>query len=80
MDAKAFLDKHGKEVAERVAIRARTNWAYFSQIAYGHRRPSPDLAHDLVAASADEFPDAEDQLDFEALLPPKGRDKHEATA
>lgn len=73
MDAKAFLETHGKEVAERVAKRAGTNWPYFSQIAYGHRRPSPELAKGLVAASVEEFPGAVSfQLDFESLLlPPK---------
>lgn len=73
MDALAFLEKHGKEVAERVAVAAGTNYAYFSQIAYGHRRPSPDLARELVDASVKEFPDTRDQLDFQALLPPKAR-------
>lgn len=74
MDAKTFLEKHGKEVAARVATAAGTNYAYFNQIAYGHRRPSPDLARELVTASAKEFPAVTDQLDFDALLPPKRRD------
>lgn len=77
MDAKAFLDKHGREIAERVAKRAGTNWPYFSQIAYGHRRPSPHLARQLVEASAKEFPRTPDQLDFEALLFPPAPAKPE---
>lgn len=71
MDARSFLEKHGKELAERVARRAGTNYPYFSQIAYGHRRPSPDLARELVNASIEEVPAADEQLDFESLLPPK---------
>lgn len=68
MDAKAFLEKHGKPTAERVAIRAGSNYAYYSQIAYGHRRPSVDLARKLVASSEVEVPDPSARLDFEALL------------
>jgi hypothetical protein len=72
MDAKTFLDTHGKDVAERVAKRAGTNYPYFNQIAYGHRRPSPDLARDLVAASVAEVPgNPKNQLDFDSLLPRK---------
>jgi hypothetical protein len=73
MDALSFLEKHGKEVAERVATAAGTNYAYFSQIAYGHRRPSVDLAQKLVASSTLEFAEAADQLDFQSLLVPKQR-------
>lgn len=79
MDAKSFLDKHGKTVCERVAIRAGTNYAYFSQIAYRHRKPSAILARDLVAASAKEFADERDQLDFESLLLPAPRNIGPAT-
>lgn len=68
MDALAFIEKHGKEVAAAVAEAAGTNWAYFSQIAHGHRRPSVDLAEKLVTASAARFPRKDDQLDFMLLL------------
>lgn len=71
MDASTFLGKHGKEVAAKVAKLAGTNYAYFSQIANSHRRPSPDLARKLVAASAGVVRNPRDQLDFESLLPPK---------
>lgn len=71
MDARAFLEKHGKETAERIAKRAGTNYPYFSQIAYGHRRPSVDLARELVKSTEVEFPRSPDsRLDFEALLLP----------
>jgi hypothetical protein len=66
MDAKTFLETFGKEEAARVAERAGTNYAYFSQIAYGHRRPSVDLAHELVIAS-------NKRMSFELLLQPKVR-------
>lgn len=66
MNAKQFLDAYGKEEAERVALAAKSNYAYFSQLAYGHRRPSVRLAERLVEAS-------DDRLDFVSLL--KGREK-----
>lgn len=68
MDALAFVEKHGKEAATAIAEAAGTNWAYFSQIAHGHRRPSVTLAEKLVSASAERFPRLEDQLDFVQLL------------
>jgi hypothetical protein len=67
MHPRKFLEKHGKPVAERVAKAAGTNYAYFSQIAYGHRRPSPDLALRLVKASGELQP----KLDVNSLLFPK---------
>lgn len=51
MNAKQFIDKFGREEASAVADRAGTNIQYFVQIAYGHRRPSFDLAEKLVEAS-----------------------------
>ena len=68
MDALSFLEKHGKTVVERVAIAAGTNYAYYSQLAYGHRRPSVDLAEKLVEASTAEIPDPPDRLDLLGLL------------
>ena len=71
MNAHDFLDKHGKETAERVAKEAGSNYAYFSQIAHGHRRPSPELAQRLVAASEKLIAAPAERLDFAALLTPK---------
>lgn len=61
MDAKTFLETYGKDECERVAIAAGTNYAYFSQIAYGHRKPSAKLAKAMVEASGG-------RLGFEQLL------------
>lgn len=61
MDARSFLDKFGRDEAARIAGAAGTNYAYFSQLAYGHRRPSVKLAERLIAASAN-------RLSFEGLL------------
>lgn len=61
MDAKQFLDEFGRDAATRVAESAGSNYAYFSQLAYGHRRPSVDLAERLIEAS-------EGKLTFEGLL------------
>lgn len=73
MNAAAFLEQHGKEVATRVAKLAGTNWAYFSQIATGNRRPSPELAVKLVSASAGVVRKPAHQLDFVSLLMPQGK-------
>ena len=61
MNAKEFLSEFGTDEARAVAEKAGTNYAYFSQIAYGHRRPSVELAERLVKASGD-------RLDFTSLL------------
>lgn len=70
MDAKAFFDRYGREESERVALAAGTNIAYFSQIIYGHRRPSADLAKQLEQHSGG-------RMDVMALLFPP--DKAAAT-
>lgn len=51
MDARAFIEKFGKEEAERVAIEAGTNYEYLMQIGRGTRRPSVELADRLVEKS-----------------------------
>jgi hypothetical protein len=51
MNAFDFMRTHGTGEAGRVAEAAGSNLAYFKQIAYGHRRPSIDLAQRLVEAS-----------------------------
>lgn len=63
MNAKEFLEAFGIPEATRVAETAGTNYAYFSQIAHGHRRPSVDLAERLIAASGN-------RLGFADLLRP----------
>lgn len=52
MTPNAFIATYGKDEAERVALAAKTNYAYFSQIAYGHRNASRDLAERLAVESA----------------------------
>ncbi len=66
MDAKTFLDTYGREEAERVAVAAGTNFAYFYQIALGHRRPSVKLAVKLEHAS-------DGRMTFTELLLPKAK-------
>lgn len=61
MNAREYIEKHGKQKAEAVAKSAGTNLAYFSQIAAGVRRPSVNLAQRLVEAS-------DGELEFVALL------------
>lgn len=64
MDAKTFITEFGRKEARRVAEAAGTSYVYFSQLAYGHRRPSVYLAERLVAAS-------DGRMSFEALLKAK---------
>jgi hypothetical protein len=64
MDAKTFLKTWGRQEAERVAEAAGTNYAYFYQIALGHRRPSVKLAERLERAS-------DGRLGFAELLRPQ---------
>jgi transcriptional regulator with XRE-family HTH domain len=61
MNARDYLKKHGWKAAEDIAIKAGTTKEYFSQLAYGHRRPSVGLAERLVIASSG-------KLDFVLLL------------
>lgn len=61
MNAKEYLDKFGKDRCTEICRVAGTSYAYFNQIAYGHRRPSVDLAQKLVDAS-------DGELDLLALL------------
>jgi hypothetical protein len=68
MDAINFLKYFGPGEAEAVAKAAGTTLAYFKQIAYRHRRPSPDLAERLEEAS-------NGRLDFRSLLSQKRRKK-----
>jgi transcriptional regulator with XRE-family HTH domain len=55
MNARQFLELRGREVAEKVARKAGTSYAYLYQISLGHRRPSLALAKRLVAASGGEM-------------------------
>lgn len=73
MDALAFLKKHGVEVCRKVAADAGSSYEYFSQLAYGHRRPSVDKANALVEASKKHVRKASEQLDFVSLVNPPTR-------
>lgn len=73
MEPLAFIEKHGKDVATKVAEAAGTNWPYLSQIGHGHRRPSVELAEKLVEASEQLIPNADERLDFVSLMKSKER-------
>lgn len=67
MDARTYLQEHGTEGAEALVAALRdagieTTVGYFKQIAYGHRRPSVDLAQAMVQH------DPKKSLDFVQLL------------
>ena len=68
MDARTYLNTYGDERCLKVAKASGTTLGYFKQIAYGHRRPSPDLAHEFVRHSNGE-------LDFMELLRPTKKAK-----
>lgn len=77
MDPRTYLDTHGVAGAQAlveavVAAGGKCSVGYFKQIAYGYRRPSPELAEVMVAA------DPVQQLDFISLL--KARKKKDAGA
>lgn len=56
MDARTYLDTYGRDGAERLIEAVNRNRppergttvGYFKQIAYGHRRPSFELAEDMA--------------------------------
>lgn len=68
MDARGFLEKHGRETTTKVCKRADTSIEYFSQIASGHRRPSIKLAKELVRATEELIPEKRWRLDVMSLL------------
>ncbi len=51
MNALQFLQNHSRAEIERVCVKADTNFAYFRHLAYGNRRPSPQMCQRLEAAS-----------------------------
>lgn len=61
MNAKDYIEEFGADKATELAVAAGTNYAYFYQIAIGHRRPSVDLANALVKKS-------KGKLDFVKLM------------
>jgi len=63
MNAREFLDKHGKERCGEVAKASGITMGYFLQIVYGYRTPSFKLARRLIEASANE-------LDIDGLANP----------
>ena len=73
MNAREFIDEFGADEAERVAIAAGTNMAYFRQIANGHRNAGFGLAQRLVGAS-------DERLDLLALLGATDDRKQEGNA
>ena len=71
MDAKTYLQTHGKEATAALADSAGSKLSYFIQFASGHRKPSPKLAKLLVEKS-------NGVLDFESLLFPPHKKKEAA--
>ena len=59
-----FWKKFGYKKVNELCLAAGTTYDYWKLIAYGHKRPSVDLAYRLVDKS-------EGILEFKALLPPK---------
>lgn len=51
MDARTYLKNHSAEAVEQLALLSGTTLAYFKQIAYGARKPSPELAKRIAENS-----------------------------
>lgn len=51
MDAMQFWDKYPIDHVRKVCATAGTSYEYFKHIAHRRKRPSPELADRLVAAS-----------------------------
>lgn len=51
MNAREYHDTHDKADLAELCAAAGTNYAYWRQIAYGHRKPSWALARRLEDAS-----------------------------
>lgn len=64
MDAMVWWRLVGSDEAKRVVEEAGTSFGYFQHIAHRRKRPGPDLARRLAAASGG-------QLTLEELLWPK---------
>lgn len=61
MDMLALKNEIGSEGLDQLAEKVESSPAYLSQIAHGHRKPSPALCRRLVAA--------EPRLTLSALRP-----------
>lgn len=70
MNIRQYIDLYGWPAAEKVAIKAGTNRAYFAQLASGHRKASAAKALAIVKASRNE-------IDFMSIINtvPKTRQK-----
>lgn len=51
MDAMTWWRSIGTQQAKPAVEQAGTSWAYFCHIAHRRKRPGPDLARKLIAAS-----------------------------
>lgn len=63
MDAMTYWRQFGIAHVHKICAAAGTTYDYWKLIAYGHKRPSVDLAHRLVEQSGG-------KLEFTQLLPP----------
>lgn len=80
MDAKTFYLNTPKDELERVVKAAGIKMAYFRQIAYGHRKPSPEVTHKLVRFSGGAMTVEKLRPDFFGDLPRHARAEAEAAA
>ena len=61
MDIKSFAQSLDPGERHTFVEKAGTNAAYLSQVANGHRKAGTDLAHKMVEASRDLFPNEPDR-------------------
>lgn len=61
MDMTEYLQTYGTKRVRDLADQVGSSYAYLSQIAHGHRKPSPKFAQRLV--------EAENELELSRLRP-----------
>jgi len=54
MNLKKYIETYGTATAKRVAEEAGTNYAYLSQVAYGHRKAGALLAQKISQSTNNE--------------------------
>lgn len=73
MDFKDFWQNLSAEAKQSLAERCATSPPYLSQIAYGHRKASPDMARTIERETAGQVTRADLRPDIYEPLPEKGK-------
>ncbi|AWI53186.1 hypothetical protein DEH84_06895 [Aquabacterium olei] len=71
MGLRAYWKHVGTDNAKKVAEKVETSWGYFRAMAYGQKRPSYDMAKNLIAAAQAVTPGWAPDLELLMEGPPK---------